>query len=251
MSIKKILSCRNLVKSYGKKNETTLACNEVSLEAESGGITGILGLNGAGKSTLLKLLSGIIFQDKGDISFSTEKGSVECSPLFLRKNTGFVSELPPEEKNLSVLEVLEQEAELYGKDYSFVKKAISAAGLTGKEKIKSKNLSRGYEQRLNLARAISHDPDILVLDEFSAGLDPSQAVKMREELKKLSKEKIIIVSTHSISEATELCDKIHIMHRGKIVCLGSLSEILEKTSSKNLEEAFLSVTESQGEALEQ
>ncbi len=240
------LECQGLSKFYGKGNALVKACEDISFSAASGSITGLLGLNGAGKSTLLSMLSGILMPDKGSVILRTEKQTEQNDLLFLRKNTGFVSELPFIEKNLSVEELLFQEASLFGIEQSkmpdLVNKALTICQLEDKRFIKVNKLSKGYIQRVNLSRALCHDPKVLILDEFSAGLDPSQTVKLRRSLKELAENKIIIISTHNIFEAEELCQKIYVLGRGKILASGSIENVIKESGKTSLEEAFLTLT---------
>ena len=148
------------------------------------------------------------------------------------------------EENLTVKETLVLEAGLYSvKDaVDRIKEALSICQLTDVVSFKVKNLSKGYRQRVSLAKALCSDPKVLVLDEFSAGLDPVQTVQLRNNIKKLSEKITVIFSTHHIEEAVSLCKDIYILKRGVIAAHGTAESIAKDNGCHNLEEAFLKVT---------
>ncbi|HCA20539.1 MAG TPA: ABC transporter ATP-binding protein [Treponema sp.] len=228
-------------KRYGPEEKNGWACREIDFEAEKGKITGLLGPNGAGKSTLIKTLCGIQYATSGNLCVC---GLTDFTDI--RRVTGYVPETPELEENLTVIETLRQESFLRGDSRqstdAFLKSAMKMMDLSDVASKKIKALSKGYRQRVSLARAVSFDSKVLVLDEFSGGLDPAQIVKIRKSIKKLSADKIVILSTHHIEEAESLCDLIYIMDRGTVVAKGSVQEILKQSGRKNLEEAFLSLT---------
>ncbi|MCR5763288.1 MAG: ABC transporter ATP-binding protein [Treponema sp.] len=231
----------SFTKIFGKKNHTVKACDCINFVAEKGFITGVLGPNGAGKSTLLKVLSGIIYASSGNISVC---GKSECSEI--RLITGYVPETPDLDFSLSVKETLYYEALLHGMKKNeiseSVKRVVRLLELENVLSKKNSTLSKGYKQRVSLAKALVFNPKVLILDEFSGGLDPAQIVSVKKTIKAISKSCITILSTHHIDEAVSLCDFIYILHKGHIAIKGSQEEILEITGKKNIEEAFLCFT---------
>ena len=244
-----VLVVRSLTKSYRSGKQTTTACRDISFQAQAGAITTLLGPNGAGKSSLLKCMAGILLPASGEICVCGER-----DPAGIRSLVGYVGEQPVLDGALTVAESLLLEQKLHTRQKRPGRQADRADGrellrqaveLTGIEAVLGKKcagLSKGYAQRVRLAQALCFDPAVLILDEFSAGLDPAQILAIRTALKERAQKKIVIVSTHSISDATALGGSIVIMKGGSIVCTGSIAEILEKTGKKTLEEAFLLLT---------
>lgn len=228
-------------KFYGKKK----ACENIHLSAEKNTVTGILGKNGAGKSTLLKAVCGILHPSSGTVSVCGRKRLDE-----IRKIVAFVPEFPELDMNLTVKEILFFEALIFAvpqdKVRSSVEYAASLCGLNDVLGMKAVSLSKGLRQRVSLAKAMCRNPNILVLDEFSAGLDPGQTAFFRRELKKLSQRMTIIFSTHHIEEAALLCDKLYILADGTTAASGTKQEIIDSVHAKNLEEAFIRITEGSG-----
>ena len=233
------VSLVNLTKVYGKN--AVFACEKVNIEFQAGHIIGLLGPNGAGKSTVLNILCGKLLPSSGTV---TVCGSTD--PCDIRSKTGFVSETPTLDPNLTVKETLFFECKLYGLSQEKAKEQIVQVvkdlELESVLEKKVSVLSKGFAQRTSLARALCIDPQVLVLDEFSGGLDPAQIVSIRSVIKKLSQTKAVVFSTHHIDEALSLCDYIYIMNKGSIVSSGSAKEIVSKTNTQNLEQAFLLLT---------
>ncbi len=234
------ISLCGVTKSYGSKN-AVLACSDVSLSASSGQVTGLLGPNGAGKSTLLNIICGILLPTKGSVSVCGMENATQ-----IRKIVGFVPESPLLDPKLTVRETLFAECSLYGKSGSesvrLVESAVRELELEEVLDRKVSVLSKGFAQRTSLARALCADPKVLVLDEFSSGLDPAQIVSIRKLIKKLSSKKVIVVSTHHIEEALALCTRLYIMNHGRLVAGGTPESIISETKSSGLEEAFLKLT---------
>ncbi len=228
-------------KIYGKKGNERKACDNVDFEAVSGSITGILGPNGAGKSTLLKAAGGIVYPTSGTV---TVAGFTDLKDI--RSVTGNVPEFPRLDGKLTVKEALTQNIFLHGynqKDLDrLLSAAIKAADLDDVLYQKISSLSKGYTQRVSFALAVSFDPKVLILDEFSGGLDPAQIVKIRRSIKKLAEKKIVILSTHLIQEAESLCDYIYVMNEGHVVARGTKEEIIRNSNCSSLEKAFLKLT---------
>ena len=237
-------------KSYGYSKNKTFACKDINLEFHSGTITGLLGPNGAGKTTLLKAVCGVHYEDCGSIKIYTKDGCISEDIEMFRKKTGFLPETPLLKEQYSVIEILKQETLLFGLKFEEAEKNIKeAVKLCSLEEVLSKKvreLSKGFRQRVSFAKVLVHNPDILILDEFSGGLDPSQIKQMREILRELSKEKAILLSTHHLEEASSLCDRMYILSKGEVKISGTEKEIISSTGKKSLEEAFISLTEMDG-----
>ncbi|MBQ5491989.1 MAG: ABC transporter ATP-binding protein [Treponema sp.] len=235
------VSLCNVTKRYGSKKNIVTACDSINLEVSCGHVIGLLGPNGAGKSTVLNMVCGRLLPDSGTVTVcgTTDTGAI-------RSVTGFVSETPELDPHLTVKETLFFECSLYGmpqnKALEHIKHAVKDLELESVLEKKVSVLSKGFAQRTSLARAICTDPQVLVLDEFSGGLDPAQIVGIRSVIKKLSKTKAVIFSTHHIDEALSLCDRMYIMNHGSIVQSGSAEEIVKATHTQNLEQAFLRLT---------
>ena len=239
--ISKGIRVEGFTKIYGKGNSTCEACSAVDFEAVPGKVTGILGPNGAGKSTLLKAICGIHYGTSGTVEICGLSDMME-----IRHITGYVPESPKLEKWMTVREAVFQEACLHSASNevdSLVENALKIAELFDVADKKISTLSKGYVQRTSLARALSFNPSVLVMDEYSGGLDPAQIVKIRKAIKKLSEKKTVVLSTHHIEDASAICDSIYIMNHGKIATHGSVEEILKMTGRKTLEQAFLFLTD--------
>ena len=225
-------------KDYGKFS----ACKNINFYAEKNSITGILGPNGAGKTSVLKAICGLNYQTSGTVRIC---GTEETDEF--KKLTAFVPEVPELDSSLTVKETLFFEAEISGQKKNeaelTVEKATEICGLEKVFNKKVSGLSKGFKQRTSLAKAVCRLPKILVLDEFSAGLDPAQIASFRKKLKVLSSSMTIIFSTHHIEEAVSLCNIIYIISNGEVAACGTEKEIVKKFNCKNLEEAFILATE--------
>ena len=214
---------QNLSKSYGFQK----AVDEISFEVKTGEILGFLGPNGAGKTTTMKMITNYVNMDSGDILIDGK--SVKSGDL--KKHIGYLPEHNPLYHEMPVIDYLSFCAALQGVPKSQLndrlKEMIRVCGLDIEKHKRIRELSKGYRQRVGLAQAMIHDPEILILDEPTTGLDPNQIVEIRELIKKLGKEKTVILSTHILPEVEATCDRILIINRGKIVADGS-PEILRK-----------------------
>lgn len=203
----------NLTKIYG----TQKALDEISFEAPKGKITGFLGPNGAGKSTTMKIATGYVSPTSGKVIVSGLDVSAE--QLRVKRITGYLPEHNPLYLDMYVKEYLS----FIGSAYRIadrkkqIEKAISTCGLDVEQKKKISALSKGYRQRVGLAQALIHDPEVLILDEPTSGLDPNQLVEIRKVIKEASEEKTVILSSHIMQEVEALCDKVVIINNGKIV----------------------------------
>jgi len=206
-------------KKYGKIE----VLHGVSMVLKAGEVVGLLGPNGAGKSTLMKILTGSIEQWDGTITY---KGlDLRDSLKSIQQNTGYLPENNPLYGELFVLEYLHFTASLYKiKDAPFTK-IIDQVGLTEYRNRKIDTLSKGYQQRVGLAAALLHNPEILILDEPTTGLDPNQMVEIRKLIRNLGEDRIVILSSHILSEVESLCDRVVIIKEGKLVADKNLEDL--------------------------
>lgn len=221
----KTIEVKGIYKSYhGKK-----AVDAVSFTVESGHVVGLLGPNGAGKTTTMSMMTGIFAPDGGEILFDGMKFDSE-SEANIKAKIGFLSESNPLYREMLVEEYLAYMAGLRGLDKQATAKAIARAaqetGITDKLRQPIEELSKGYKQRVGLAQAILHEPDVLILDEPTEGLDPNQRVTIRELISRIGKDRTVIISTHVLSEVQAMCDRVVILNQGKVVTQGSVDEVL-------------------------
>ena len=207
------IEVKNLFKYYGEQ----AAVNNVSFSVRKGEIVGFLGPNGAGKSTTMKIISGFIPSDQGEVTVCGLK--VDVDNLETRKLIGYLPENNPLYLDMYVKEYLEFVGGIYkiAKLKSRVNDMIDSVGLGLEQNKKIGALSKGYRQRVGLAQAIIHDPQVLILDEPTTGLDPNQLVEIRELICSIGKEKTVMLSTHIMQEVEAICDRIVIINKGCIV----------------------------------
>lgn len=206
-----------VVSGLQKKFGTQLVVNDVSFTLQKGEIVGFLGPNGAGKSTTLKMITGYIKPDAGTIY--VEGISVQEQPLQVRKKLGYLPEANPLYYEMFVREYLHFIAgvhKIQGADEA-VERVIALTGLQKEAHKKNMQLSKGYKQRVGLAAALVHNPPVLILDEPTSGLDPNQIIEIREVIKQLGEEKTILFSSHILQEVEAICDRVMILHQGKLV----------------------------------
>jgi ABC-2 type transport system ATP-binding protein len=234
MSIK----VQNLSKVYGSQK----AVNDISFEVQKGEIVGFLGPNGAGKSTTMKIATGYIQATSGSIEVCGF--DVQESPMKVRQNIGYLPEHNPLYLDMYVKEFLEFIGGIYGikgqKIKTRISEVIDLVGLDLEQKKKIGQLSKGYRQRVGLAQALIHDPQVLILDEPTTGLDPNQLTEIRSVIKNIGKEKTVIFSTHIMQEVEAICDRVIIINHGNIVADSSLAD-LQKTGN-SMEEIFKKLT---------
>ena len=247
-----MIELKGFSKSYNSKNG--FAVKDVSLTIKDGEITGLLGPNGSGKTTLIKAVCGFHFPTEGSITITAPDGTrftTEDNPELCMKYIGYVPEIPLLPKDMRVDEFLYYAAETHGiaKD-----KIADACDLVIQEctldkflSKKIRTLSKGQQQRVSFAQAIIHNPPNLILDEPISGLDPAQILQMRDLIKNLSKTKAVLMSTHILQEVRSLCSDIYIMSNGNITASGTEEIISQTTGTKSLEEAFIKLTQSNGE----
>jgi len=207
-----------LVNKISKRYGEQLALDSVSFDVRKGEIVGFIGPNGAGKSTMFKIITGYIPPTSGEIIIN-DLDVVENS-LKIRKITGYLPEHNPLYTEMYVSEYLHHVACLYGlrkQAGRLVPAIISQTGLEVERKKKIGELSKGFRQRVGLAQALIHDPEILILDEPTSGLDPNQIIEIRNLISELGKEKTVMLSTHIMQEVEAICDRVIIIDKGKIV----------------------------------
>ena len=230
----------SISKIYG----TQKAVNDISFEAKKGEIVGFLGPNGAGKSTTMKILTGFIQPSEGTVFVSeidVVKNSIEA-----QKKIGYLPEHNPLYLDMYVREYLQFQAAIYKIEKTSIVEVIEKVGLTIESHKKIGQLSKGYRQRVGLAAAILHDPEVLILDEPTTGLDPNQLVEIRELIKELGKNKTVLLSTHIMQEVEAVCDRVIIINKGELVVDKPISElktskeqIIKVTFDYKLEEQFI------------
>jgi len=228
------LQITNLTKKFGEQT----ALNNINLSIEKNEIVGLLGPNGAGKSTLMKSITGVVKIDEGEILFNDK--DITQYPIESKKNIGFLPENNPLYEEMFVKEYLNFVADIHKIPSERIDEVIELVGITPEKSKKISQLSKGYKQRVGLAQAILHQPDLLILDEPTNGLDPNQIIEIRNVIKEIGKEKTIILSTHIMQEVEALCSRVILIHKGNILQDTSIEEFKGRYS--NLEEAFQSYT---------
>ncbi len=218
-----MIEIKKLVKDYGELR----AVNGIELKINDGEILGFLGPNGAGKSTTFKVLTGYLQPTAGNIFVGNK--NIKDHSLEIRKMIGYLPENNPLYVEMTVYDYLRFVADIREiKDFKKrLKEVISQCGLHGVVHKPINTLSKGYRQRVGIAQAILHDPEILILDEPTSGLDPNQIAEIRELIIQLGKEKTLIISSHIMQEVQAVCDRIVIINRGEIVADGKTAELTE------------------------
>ena len=217
-------------KNYGAQK----ALKEVSLTIEKGQITGLLGPNGAGKSTLMKIITGAILPTSGTAEVNGI--DVVASPLQVQQSLGYLPEHNPQYLELYVREYLEYVAQIYKVGKERIPMVIAQTVLGPEQHKKIGSLSKGYRQRVGLAAALIPDPDVLILDEPTTGLDPAQLIEIRALLKNIATDKTVLFSTHIMQEVVELCSSCVFLKGGELKQVLTETEI--QKGSKSLEEIF-------------
>ena len=219
----------NLSKNYG----TQKAVNNISFSIGKGEIVGFLGPNGAGKSTTMKIITGYLSSDSGQTEVCGE--IVDINSLATKKKIGYLPEANPLYFDMYVREYLEFVAGIHQIPSSTekIEETIKIVGLTIEANKKIGELSKGYKQRVGLAAALIHDPEVLILDEPTSGLDPNQIVEIREVIKTLGQNKTVLFSSHILQEVQAICDRVIIINKGIIVADDSLSNLQKVNSGKH------------------
>jgi len=226
-----MISITNLTKKYGP----VTAVDNISLEVKKGEILGFLGPNGAGKTTTLKVITGYLSPTTGQVSV---KGADTLKdPQTVKRSIGYVPESFPLYEDMMVYDYLAWVAEIREipaeKRAARIREIADVCGIVQVMHKDISELSRGYRQRVGLAQAMIHDPDILLLDEPTSGLDPNQIVEIRNLIKKIGQEKTVILSTHILPEVQATCTRVIIINKGKIVADGTPEELLSKSTAAN------------------
>lgn len=231
---------KNISKNFGDQK----ALNDVSFSIKKGEIVGFLGPNGAGKSTMMKILTTYYTLDAGSAEVNSFDVSREAENV--QKSIGYLPEHNPLYLDMYVREYLEFNAEVYKVEKKRIQDVIDQTGLAPEAHKKIGQLSKGYRQRVGLAAALLHDPEVLILDEPTTGLDPNQLLEIRDLIRKIGKEKTILLSTHIMKEVEEVCDRVLIINKGQLVADKKLSDLREEEEQVLLvefdfrvEEAFL------------
>jgi ABC-2 type transport system ATP-binding protein len=231
---------QNISKSFGKQK----ALNQVSFTIDKGEIVGFLGPNGAGKSTMMKILTTYHTADDGQAKVNTF--DVRNEKKNVQKSIGYLPEHNPLYLDMYVKEYLGFNAEVYKVAKNRVDTVIEQTGLTPEANKKIGQLSKGYRQRVGLAAALLHDPEVLILDEPTTGLDPNQLLEIRKLIREIGKEKTILLSTHIMKEVEAVCDRVLIINKGTLVADKKLSELRDGQDQVlvvefdfRVEEAFL------------
>ncbi len=234
------ISVVNISKSYHDQK----ALNTISFEIKRGEIVGFLGPNGAGKSTMMKILTTYLDPSEGE---GTVNGfDINAQPIDVKRSIGYLPEHNPLYLEMFVREYLLFNAKVYTISKSRIEEVIELTGLMHEANKKISQLSKGYRQRVGLACALLHDPEVLILDEPTTGLDPNQLLEIRELIKSIGKEKTVLLSTHIMQEVEAMCDRVIIINKGEIVADKNLKSMIDETDQiidiefdYRVEEAFL------------
>lgn len=222
----------NLTKKYGNQK----AVDNISLKVATGEILGFLGPNGAGKTTTMKIITNFIAADEGQVYIGGK--SINDNSLDIKRHIGYLSENNPLYPDMFVIDFLNFCAGIQGIDKSRIPgrviEMIRTTGLNREKHKKIGELSKGYQQRVGLAQAIIHNPEILILDEPTAGLDPNQIAEIRKLIRELGREKTVILSTHILPEVEATCDRIFIINKGKIVADGTAETLRKQAQGSDI-----------------
>ena len=226
------IAIQNISKSYG----TQKALDSISFSINKGEIVGFLGPNGAGKSTLMKILTTYLTADEG--SAKVNGFDVSSQQKEVQLSIGYLPEHNPLYLDLYVREYLAFNADVYKVAKSRIEEVIQLTGLTSESHKKIGQLSKGYRQRVGLANALLHNPDVLILDEPTTGLDPNQLVEIRNVIKNAGKDKTVFLSTHIMQEVEAICDRVIIIDKGKIVADKQLEKLISESATQIIEVEF-------------
>ena len=226
-----MITVKNVSKKYGKHK----AVDNISFKIDKGEIVGLLGPNGAGKSTTMNMITGYIEPTSGEIEINGY--NISKKPKKAKKFIGYMPEGVPLYKDMTVKEFVTYMAELKGvkKDQikESVEKTLQDTWLQNVKKVLIRNLSKGYKQRVSMAGALVGEPEILVLDEPTVGLDPKQIIEIRNLIKKLGKDHTLIISSHILSEISQICEKVIIINKGQLVAIDSPENLEDKVNVEN------------------
>ncbi len=224
------------VEKFTRKYGAQRAVDNISFRVKTGEVLGFLGPNGAGKTTTMKAITTFLAPTSGDIKVGPY--SVRENPDEVRRLTGYLPETNPLYPEMPVIDYLKFVARIYGIPSSKIPEKIyemiEVCGLMAEKHKKIGELSKGYKQRVGLAQAMIHDPAVLILDEPTSGLDPNQIVEIRELIKRIGREKTVILSSHILAEVEATCDRILIINRGRIVADGSSTDLRKRAQGKEV-----------------
>ena len=226
------IAVNNISKSYGSQK----ALDNISFSINKGEIVGFLGPNGAGKSTLMKILTTYINADEG--SAMVNGHDVNTNQKAVQLSIGYLPEHNPLYLDLYVREYLAFNADVYKVAKSRIEEVIQLTGLSTESHKKIGQLSKGYRQRVGLANALLHNPDVLILDEPTTGLDPNQLMEIRNVIKNVGKDKTVFLSTHIMQEVEAICDRVIIINNGKIVTDKKLDNLISEDKEQVIEVEF-------------
>jgi ABC-2 type transport system ATP-binding protein len=223
---------QQVTKNYGPQK----AVDDISFTVKTGEVLGFLGPNGAGKTTTMKAITGFLAPDSGDISVGGI--SVRENPDAVKKHIGYLPETNPLYMEMGVIDYLHFIAAIHNipkpEIPSRILRMIKVCGLEGEKHKKIGELSKGYRQRVGLAQALIHEPDVLILDEPTAGLDPNQIVEIRELIRHIGQQKTVILSSHILAEVEATCDRILIINRGRIVADGTARDLRKQAQGREM-----------------
>ena len=222
----------HLTKRYGPQK----AVDNISFKVKAGEVLGFLGPNGAGKTTTMKALACFILPEEGDIKIGGY--SIREHPEIIKKHIGYLPENNPLYQDMNIIDFLEFIAKIHEIPKHLIQERlldmVKVCGLEGEKHKLIRELSKGYQQRVGLAQALIHDPDVLILDEPTTGLDPNQIVEIRELIKRIGKEKTVILSSHILAEVEATCDRILIINNGRVVVDGTAEEMRKQAQGNEI-----------------
>ena len=234
-----MIEIKSLTKNYGP----TKALDNVTFNVNKGQILGLLGPNGAGKTTTMRLICGVLLADQGSVKINGI--DIVKNPAYTKKLVGYLPETPPLYSELKVKEQIYYVGRLKGMTTNDIKKSIpnllDVCGLIGVENKLIANLSKGFRQRVGLAQALINDPQVLILDEPTVGLDPKQIIEIRELVKSMSQKRTVVFSSHILSEVQAMCSDIVILNYGKIIASGNSKSFITKLQERHAYELTSSV----------
>lgn len=230
----------SLTKQYGEQ----IAVNGISFTIQKGEIVGFLGPNGAGKSTTMKIITGYLPATSGTVEVCGIP--VQENTLAVQQKIGYLPEANPLYMDMYVREYLAFLAgvhQLGAQSAQRIQDIITQTGLQQEQNKKLGSLSKGYKQRVGIAQAMMHNPDVLILDEPTSGLDPNQIIEIRSLIKQFGKQKTVILSTHIMQEVEAMCDRVIIIHKGNIVANDTLAAIQQQNPGESMENIFRKLTQ--------
>lgn len=232
------ITLTDINKFYGKQH----AVNQLSFTTGSQRVIGFLGPNGAGKSTTMKMIAGILPADNGHIRIHDI--DIHQDPLRAKSTIGYLPEHNPLYTEMFVTEALEFEASIHQIRHAKkrIDEVIDATGIGNERHKKIKQLSKGYRQRVGIAMAIIHDPQVLILDEPTTGLDPNQIIEIRKLIQHLAIDKTILLSTHLMQEVASICDEVIIIHQGQLKEHFTMEELSIRYAGQSMEDIFVKAT---------